>query len=91
MVAGGALLARALQGFLVDPIGDGSDLAKYAHNTVAVLLVIVLVAIGWRRNRDQPALATLAPSSRTTSTRRSRSAAVVRQLLIAGRKAARPP
>src|SRR5687768_3378098 len=32
-----------------------------------------------------------APSSRTTSTSRSRSAAVVRQLLIAGRSAALPP
>ena len=51
MVAGGALLSRALQGFLIDPIGDGSDVAKYVHNTVAVLLVIVLVAIGWFRNR----------------------------------------
>ena len=53
MVAGGALLARALQGFLIDPIGDGSDVAKYVHNSVAVLLVIVLVAIGWIRNRAQ--------------------------------------
>src|SRR6266511_1737855 len=38
-----------------------------------------------------PARAALAPSSRTTSTSRSRSAAVVRQLLIAGRSATRPP
>ena len=35
------MLARALQGFLVDPIGDGSDVAKYVHNSVAVLLVLV--------------------------------------------------
>jgi hypothetical protein len=53
MVAGGALLARALQGFLVDSIGDGSEVAKLVHNTVAVLMVIVLVAIGWIRNRAQ--------------------------------------
>ena len=52
LVVGGAMLARALEGFLIDPIGDGSDAAKYVHNTVAVLLVIVLVAIGWRRNPD---------------------------------------
>ena len=52
LVVGGAMLARALEGFLVDPIGDGSDLAKYVHNTVAVVLVIVLVAVGWWRNRE---------------------------------------
>lgn len=52
LVVGGAMLARALEGFLVDPIGDGSDLAKYLHNTVAVLLVIVLVVIGWVRDRS---------------------------------------
>jgi hypothetical protein len=51
LVVGGVMLARALEGFLVDPIGDGSDLAKYLHNTAAVLLVIVLVAIGWFRGR----------------------------------------
>ena len=40
--------------------------------------------------RGQPASAA-APSSRTTLTNRSRSSAVVRQLLIAGRRATRPP
>ena len=50
MLAGGALLARAAAGFLVDPIGDGLPAAKYAHNTVAVLLVVALVAVGWVRS-----------------------------------------
>ena len=49
MAAGGVLLARALLGFLVDPIGDGPAAAKYAHNTLAVLLVVALVALGWIR------------------------------------------
>jgi hypothetical protein len=49
LLAGGALLARAATGFLIDPIGDGSRAAQYAHNSVAVLLVVVLVAIGWVR------------------------------------------
>jgi hypothetical protein len=56
-----------------------------------------------RANRQEPlgperslatfvdARAASAPSSRTTSTSRSRSSAVVRQLLIAGRSATRPP
>ncbi len=44
MVAGGALPARALQGFLVDLIGDGSEVAKLVYNTVAVLLGIGLGA-----------------------------------------------
>ena len=52
LAAGGAMLCRAGQGFWVDPIGDGARAAQYAHNTVAVLLVIVLVAIGWWRNRE---------------------------------------
>ena len=49
LLVGGALLARALSGFLIDPIGDGPMVAKYVHNVVAVLLVLVLVAIGWIR------------------------------------------
>lgn len=48
---GGALLVRAATGFLVDPIGEGPRAAQYAHNTVAVLLVVVLVVIGWFRLR----------------------------------------
>lgn len=53
LLAGGALLARALTGFLVDPIGEGPVVAKYVHNSVAVLLVVVLVAIGWIRLRSE--------------------------------------
>jgi hypothetical protein len=52
LLAGGALLSRAATGFLVDPIGDGPLVAKYTHNAVAVLLVVVLVAIGWIRLRS---------------------------------------
>lgn len=50
-IAVGALLSQALTGFLVTPIGDVDVVAKYAHNTVATLLV---AALGWwalRRTR----------------------------------------
>jgi hypothetical protein len=50
-IAVGALLSQALTGFLAVPIGDVDPFAKYAHNTAATLLVIVL---GWwalRRTR----------------------------------------
>jgi hypothetical protein len=43
-LAVGALLSQALTGFLVTPIGDVDLLAKYAHNTIATLLVLTL---GW--------------------------------------------
>jgi hypothetical protein len=67
MVVGGAMLARALEGFLIDPIGDGSDVAKYIHNTVAVLLVVVLVAIGWWRNPSTRPFDKLRTSPSTSS------------------------
>lgn len=54
LLAGGALLVRAATGFLVDPIGDGSTVAKYVHNSGAVLLVVALVALGWMRLRVTP-------------------------------------
>lgn len=47
----GALAALAFGGFLTDPIGEVEPVAKYAHNTVAMLGVL---ALGWwavRRNR----------------------------------------
>jgi hypothetical protein len=50
-IAVGALFSQALTGFLTVPIGDVDPFAKYAHNTAATLLVIVL---GWwalRRTR----------------------------------------
>ncbi len=50
-LAVGALLVQALTGFLVTPIGDVDLVAKYAHNTIATLLVLTL---GWwvlRRTR----------------------------------------
>lgn len=50
-LAVGALLSQALTGFLAVPIGDVDPFAKYAHNTAATLLVVVL---GWwalRRTR----------------------------------------
>jgi hypothetical protein len=51
-LATGALLADALTGFLVTPLGDVDSLAKYLQNAV---LVAGVVALGWlamRRNRD---------------------------------------
>ena len=57
LLAGGAMVARAATGFLIDPIGDGSRAAQYTHNTLAVLLVVILVAIGWIRLRvERPGL-----------------------------------
>ncbi len=53
LLAGGAMLARAATGFLVDPIGNVPMVAKYLHNSVAVLLVVVLVIIGWVRLRSE--------------------------------------
>jgi hypothetical protein len=50
-LAVGALLAQALSGFLSAPIGDVEPLARYAHNTAALLLV---ASLGWwtlRRTR----------------------------------------
>jgi hypothetical protein len=50
-VVTGALAALALGGFFTDPIGEVEPVAKYAHNTVAMLGVL---ALGWwavRRNR----------------------------------------
>jgi hypothetical protein len=50
-LAVGALLTQAVTGFLVTPLGDVDPVAKYAHNTVATLLVLLL---GWwvlRRTR----------------------------------------
>jgi hypothetical protein len=47
----GALAALALGGFLTDPIGEVEPVAKYAHNTVAMLGVLALGWWGVRRNR----------------------------------------
>lgn len=44
---GGALLANVLTAFLTEPIGDVSDTAKYAHNTVALAFVSALLWLAW--------------------------------------------
>jgi hypothetical protein len=62
---------------------------SYVRNHVATKDLVQARTL--RTRCDQMALTVFAPSSRTTSTRRSRSAAVLRQLLIAGRRATRPP
>ena len=50
-LATGALAATALGGFLTDPIGVVEPVAKYAHNTVATVGVLVLGGWAARRNR----------------------------------------
>lgn len=50
-VAGGALLASVVAAFATQPIGDVSASAKLAHNVVAVLGVIVLLAVAAYRLR----------------------------------------
>jgi hypothetical protein len=50
-LAVGALLSQALTGFLVSPIGDVGPFAKYAHNTVATILVLALGCLALRRTR----------------------------------------
>ena len=57
-VAGGALLANVATAFAAEPIGDVDPVAKYAHNAVAVLLVVGLLAAAAYRARtlaDHPA------------------------------------
>ena len=51
--AGGALLANVATAFAAEPIGDVDPFAKYAHNTVAVLLVAALLAAAAYRARDR--------------------------------------
>ncbi|GAA2124394.1 hypothetical protein [Glycomyces algeriensis] len=50
-IAIGALLSQALTGFLATPIGDVDPVAKYGHNTAAVLLIAVLGWFALRRTR----------------------------------------
>lgn len=52
-VAAGALVAPALVGFVVDPIGDGPAGPKYVHNTVAVLGTVLLGRWAWRRSAEK--------------------------------------
>ena len=49
-VAGGALLVNVVTAFASEPIGDVSDTAKYAHNTVGLLAVLVLLTVAYRRD-----------------------------------------
>ncbi|PRX99685.1 hypothetical protein [Allonocardiopsis opalescens] len=50
-LAAGALAARALIGYLADPIGEVPQAAQYAHNTVMVLGAVLLGTWLVRRNR----------------------------------------
>lgn len=49
--AGGALLANVATAFAIQPIGDVSAAAKYAHNIIALLGVVALLALAVRRQR----------------------------------------
>lgn len=44
-LAGGALLGAAVAGFLTVPIGEVSDVAKYAHNIVMMLSALAVVTV----------------------------------------------
>lgn len=49
-VAGGAILANAITAFTANPIGDVSDTAKYAHNTIGLLAVVIVLTIAHHRH-----------------------------------------
>lgn len=56
-VAGGALLANVVTAFAAEPIGDVTTTAKYAHNTVSMLGVIMLLTFAantQRARREHP-------------------------------------
>jgi hypothetical protein len=50
----GALVAGALTGFLAEPLGDVVPAAKYAHNTVVLVGVLLLGGCAAVRNREAP-------------------------------------
>jgi hypothetical protein len=52
-LAAGALLARAVLGFFVDPLGDVSAIAKYAHNLTFLAGALVLGLCAGRANRQR--------------------------------------
>jgi hypothetical protein len=52
-LAAGALLARAVLGFFVDPLGDVSAFAKYAHNLAFLAGAVVLGGCALRANRQR--------------------------------------
>jgi len=56
-LATGVLISRAFCAFLVEPLGDVSPVAKYAHN-VAFLLGAALLG-AWALSRQRPAASTL--------------------------------
>ncbi|QVQ52681.1 hypothetical protein J4H86_02285 [Spiractinospora alimapuensis] len=49
-LAAGALTGRAVLGFLAQPIGAVSAVAKYSHNTVLLALVLTLTAVAIHRS-----------------------------------------
>ena len=63
-LAGGALLANVVTAFATEPIGDVSRTAKLAHNVVAVLFVVALVAVAQRRLRTHAAAPQSVPAAR---------------------------
>lgn len=52
-LATGALLARAIIGFLAEPFGDVPEFAKYAHNVAFLAGTAALGAWAWRRSRPE--------------------------------------
>ncbi|GLZ77991.1 hypothetical protein Afil01_27980 [Actinorhabdospora filicis] len=52
-MAAGGLATSAAAGFFSDPIGDVDPVARYIHNTAAVLLVLALGAVGMRRRAER--------------------------------------
>jgi hypothetical protein len=51
------LLARAVVAFFIEPLGDVSPIAKYAHNVGFLLGAALLGA--WALSRQRPAASTL--------------------------------
>ncbi|QDV33838.1 hypothetical protein [Tautonia plasticadhaerens] len=53
-LATGVLMARALFGFLIEPLGDVPPVAKYSHNAGFLLGAALLGLWAWSRNRPVP-------------------------------------
>jgi len=52
-VAAGALVSTGAAAFVVDPLGDVSDTAKYASNVGLLALVAAIIALAWFRSADR--------------------------------------
>ncbi|HWM03122.1 MAG TPA: hypothetical protein VNP92_12395 [Actinophytocola sp.] len=49
-LATGGLVAAAVVAFLTDPLGNEDPTAKFTHNAVLALGVVILCAVAWRRS-----------------------------------------